>query len=443
MGADPEQHRQSVNLRRRYQIGSSSLEVRFGDITESRAEVLVSSDDYTLSMGGGVSRAIRNAGGTAIAIDAAKAGFRQLGDVVVTSAGALDARYVFHVVTIGPVVPRHGAPRWDPALSTAPMDMEVHRDEELAMHRELVERATARVFDLARAVDARSIAFPALGAGVAGIPMEAVAEGMTTTIARYLSSSLEPVDVELWLSAKSWQSEFDYIVFFERIAAALASIAMSREAAVDDRSPRPSAPEVVQAERERMRVEAELARADSDDQRQKIAEEYAQTVQHVESALADRATPLNLFVSYSRRDKDEAIALMNHLSSLKHSGLAVWSDRIIEAGEDWEAEIHEALEAADIGLYLLSADFLASEYCVGREWKRALERQAAGEMVVVPVILRACDWQAFVGQLQALPQDARPIMSDRSRIDESMLEVVQGVRARIESIKRQRRTTPA
>jgi hypothetical protein len=66
------------------------------------AEVVASSDDYELSMGGGVSAAIRAAAGTALALDAAKTVPREAGDVVVTTAGALRSRYVFHAVTIGP-----------------------------------------------------------------------------------------------------------------------------------------------------------------------------------------------------------------------------------------------------------------------------------------------------------------------------------------------------
>src|SRR3954447_2647749 len=91
-----------VDHHRTYQVGSSTLSLRFGDILTSDAEVLVSSDDYMLSMGGGVSASIAAAAGTALELDVTKAVPRQLGDVVVTTAGALAARYVFHVITIGP-----------------------------------------------------------------------------------------------------------------------------------------------------------------------------------------------------------------------------------------------------------------------------------------------------------------------------------------------------
>jgi O-acetyl-ADP-ribose deacetylase (regulator of RNase III) len=87
---------------RSYILGPSRLSLRFGDLLTSPAEVLVSSDDYHLTMGGGVSAAIRAAAGSGLLVDAQKSIPRRLGDVVVTSAGLLTARYVFHVITIGP-----------------------------------------------------------------------------------------------------------------------------------------------------------------------------------------------------------------------------------------------------------------------------------------------------------------------------------------------------
>src|SRR3954453_49840 len=87
---------------RKYRIGKSQLTLIFGDITTSKADVIVSSDDYMLSMGGGVSAAIRKAAGEALIHDVAKLIPRKLGDVAVTTAGALPAKYVFHAVTIGP-----------------------------------------------------------------------------------------------------------------------------------------------------------------------------------------------------------------------------------------------------------------------------------------------------------------------------------------------------
>lgn len=90
--------------------------------------------------------------------------------------------------------------------------------------------------------------------------------------------------------------------------------------------------------------------------------------------------------------------------------IASWYDRRISAGEEWKHQIDAHLEAADIILLLVSADFLASDYCYDIEMRRALERHDAGEARVIPVIVRAVDWTgAPFDRLKILPRDAKPV----------------------------------
>ncbi len=61
-------------------------------------------------------------------------------------------------------------------------------------------------------------------------------------------------------------------------------------------------------------------------------------------------------------------------------------------------------------LLLLSTEALASHYIQTVEMKRALEREAAGQCVVVPIILEHCEWQLpELKRLQALPGAAKPV----------------------------------
>ncbi len=100
--------------------------------------------------------------------------------------------------------------------------------------------------------------------------------------------------------------------------------------------------------------------------------------------------------------------------------------------EEWAGKIDENFKAADIILLLVSADFIASDYCYDIEMQAALERHAAGEARVIPVILRETDWQqAPFGKLQALPKDGRPITSWPNR-DKSWKDVAAGIRRVIE-----------
>jgi O-acetyl-ADP-ribose deacetylase (regulator of RNase III) len=77
-----------------YLVGKSNLTLEFGDITTSKADVLVSSDDAYLSMGGGVSAAILRAAGQQIITDTSKMVPAKLGDVVLSTAVALTAKYI-------------------------------------------------------------------------------------------------------------------------------------------------------------------------------------------------------------------------------------------------------------------------------------------------------------------------------------------------------------
>ena len=105
----------------------------------------------------------------------------------------------------------------------------------------------------------------------------------------------------------------------------------------------------------------------------------------------DQAKPISLFYSYSHRDEDLRLKLETHLSALRRGGLiAEWHDRKLEPGDAWKDEIDRHLTSADIVLLLVSADFIASDYCWGEEMTKALVRHGRGEARVIPVILRHC-----------------------------------------------------
>lgn len=178
-----------------YQFGRSQLIVEFGDITNSDAQVIVSSDDCFLSMSGGVSQAIRRAGGDDIALDAAKKIPAPLGSVVITTAGNLPAHYIFHVITRG-----------------------AQADE--ALPEEVLQKATDRCMGLVEALRVDSIAFPALGAGTAAFPLDRVAAQMAKVIASALLKSERKRRVEIHLyDHRGRLKEMDFIPFIARFAA--------------------------------------------------------------------------------------------------------------------------------------------------------------------------------------------------------------------------------
>jgi hypothetical protein len=139
-----------------------------------------------------------------------------------------------------------------------------------------------------------------------------------------------------------------------------------------------------------------------------------------------------VFISYAHEDEFYSQELDKHLSVLRRTGyIDTWTDRKIVPGEAWSNVISDELQSARIILLLVSADFLASNYCYDVELKAAIERHEKGEAVVIPIIIRFCDWKNTpFSHLQALPTDSRPV-KDWEDMDEAFLNVVEGIKAAI------------
>src|SRR5579859_4838878 len=128
--------------------------------------------------------------------------------------------------------------------------------------------------------------------------------------------------------------------------------------------------------------------------------------------------------------------LDKQLSLLKRQGVITgWHDRQISAGTEWENEINEHLNSAQIILLLISPDFMASPYCYSKELQQAIKRHEAGKARVIPIILRPVTWEdAPFGKLEVLPTNSKPITMWRNQ-DEALVDVAKGVRHAIGELK--------
>ena len=146
--------------------------------------------------------------------------------------------------------------------------------------------------------------------------------------------------------------------------------------------------------------------------------------------------PLRLFFSYAHKDEMFLEELKEHLAPLKRKGLIQdWCDREISAGQEWEISIEQNLESAEIVLLLISASFINSEYCFGKEMKQALKKHAIGQARVIPIIIRPVDWSsAPFGKLKALPKDGKPVTTWDNK-DSAWTSVVKEIRKAIEVIQ--------
>src|SRR5260370_5310963 len=101
--------------------------------------------------------------------------------------------------------------------------------------------------------------------------------------------------------------------------------------------------------------------------------------------MPDSSTPVEVFYSYAHEDVAFRKTLEKHLSLLRRQGLiTAWHDRRILPGADCAQAIDQHLERASVILLLISADFLASDYCYGIAMQRAMERHHAKHAAVRP-----------------------------------------------------------
>ena len=127
------------------------IEIIQGDITEADVEAVVNAANNDLELGGGVAGAIRRKGGPSIQEECRRIGRIPLGEAAITGGGNLKAKYVIHAASM-----QLGG------RTTA----------------ENLEASTRNSLCRADEKGIRSIAFPAVGTGIAGFDTKRCAEIM-------------------------------------------------------------------------------------------------------------------------------------------------------------------------------------------------------------------------------------------------------------------------
>jgi O-acetyl-ADP-ribose deacetylase (regulator of RNase III) len=138
------------------------IELWNGDICELEVDAIVNAANPSLWMATGVGGALKRAGGDTIEFEAVRQAPVPLGGAVVTSAGRLAAKWVIHAVSL---------------------------DRERRTSSDAIALATRNAMTRARELGARSIAFPALGTGVGGFPLDAAARTSVAVVREEASRS--------------------------------------------------------------------------------------------------------------------------------------------------------------------------------------------------------------------------------------------------------------
>jgi O-acetyl-ADP-ribose deacetylase (regulator of RNase III) len=144
-----------------------------GDLTEMDVDAIVNAANNDLQLGGGVAGAIRRKGGEAIQRECDAIGTIPIGGAAITSGGKLRARHVIHAASM-----QLGGETTARALRTS----------------------TAHSLRIASEWQLRSIAFPAVGTGIAGFPVSECAQIMLREVVEHLkgSTSLERIHFVLF-----------------------------------------------------------------------------------------------------------------------------------------------------------------------------------------------------------------------------------------------------
>ena len=152
---------------------SARIVLSEGDITEVSVDAIVNAANSALVLGAGVAGAIREKGGPSIQAEREAIGAIEVGDAALTGAGELDARYVIHAAGMPPAG---------------------------AATEESIRSCVRRSLELASEKACRTIAFPAIGAGIGGFPEQRCAEIMLAEVREHLAgeTTLEEVQFVLF-----------------------------------------------------------------------------------------------------------------------------------------------------------------------------------------------------------------------------------------------------
>ncbi|POZ53167.1 toll/interleukin-1 receptor domain-containing protein [Methylovulum psychrotolerans] len=139
---------------------------------------------------------------------------------------------------------------------------------------------------------------------------------------------------------------------------------------------------------------------------------------------------LKVFISYSKHDVHHKDTLLKHLSGLRNK-IITWNDQDLRGGEEWDEKIKEELNKADIVLYLVSANSMATDYIQTVELPLIEERCQKKECKLIPVIVDFCLWTDLdFAKYNALPDKDVPVVHKThwNSENEAWLKVVEGVR---------------
>lgn len=355
-----------------YHINNSTVKIGFGNILDSQLEVIANSSGSRMTMSGGLTKAIREAGGEVIREDAQTKLPVCIGDAVVTTAGHLRQKYVFHCITIDKSRDHSNTP-------TGIVEEDIHQY--------IIGHSIDKCFQLLQVMELKSIAFPAIGSGAAGIPFDKVATAMSVAIARNLRKTNKAIDVEIYLYDRfDIMKPWDYLPMFEQFSAQEALSKLMKDQSYD--------------------------RLSADETNSQITND---TLPDIDK---------DIFISYSRKDSE---LVHNIYEWLQKSGYYCWLDVDgMFSGVSYKKVIVDAIKHSKVLLFMSSENSNKSRNVVS-EVSIAVEYGKK----IIPVRLDMSPYSESI-EYDIINHDY--VVYDRSQMEESSREMLKKIVSTMEMI---------
>ncbi len=139
-----------------------------------------------------------------------------------------------------------------------------------------------------------------------------------------------------------------------------------------------------------------------------------------------------VFISYSKKDAKWLDGLRTHLTYLEREyEFNIWEDSKIEVGADWRAEINKALSTAKIGILLISANFIASDFITNEELPSLLTAAEEEGAYIFSIIISHSMFMDIeaISKFQTINPPSKPlIVMNEGELDETYMKVTQEIK---------------
>jgi len=136
-----------------------------------------------------------------------------------------------------------------------------------------------------------------------------------------------------------------------------------------------------------------------------------------------------IFISYAHEDKGVMDHLSKYLNIIKIHHIDFWFDQKMRTGDNWPAEIQNAIETAHITICLVSNSYLGSSFVQNREFPAIQARQKEG-MVLFPIIIKDSLWKVipWFKDVQVFPEDGTPLEDlNEKEQEKKLMELIQQI----------------